>query len=428
MSCERILIADEDRITTKKIEHQLTEMGFVVVCIAENGPEAIEKTRAHSPDLLLMDVNLGGVPGGIETARTIMQKYRVPVIYLSAREDEDTLSQALATNPLGYINKPLREQDLRTTISLAMSRLNTGYGAVADRAESNSSLWQVKFTCDSEGKVIRVHHGSKKTLQIIGIGTHHELFPDSHTEHIKRAIANKNPQLVFGKRQAELLCCEYQPLSNNIVNLTISCQAAGKNPGPPERSDLLNILDHLSAGVILFNENLKIAYCNKAAQKILGSGDCLSNYDGLLTCRDPEITARLIAMVRDREDHLISLARGDHKPPLNTLVTPLKTPYGNAGTCNPTAILFAFETTDNQERVEEVIRSLYRLSPTEARLVAQLFITPHLATAAEVLGITLNTARTHLKRIYNKTHVNRISSLVHLIVTGPASVILNTNN
>lgn len=427
MSCERILIADEDPITANKIELQLAEMGFVVVSTAENGPEAIDKTRAYSPDLLLIDVNLGGELGGIEVARTIMKKYRVPVIYLSAREDNDTLSRVLDTNPLDYINKPLREQDLRITISLAVSRLNAGYGAVADQAATNSSLWQVKFTCDSEGKVIRIHHGSKKTLQTIGITANHDLFPDSHIEHIKRAIVNKNPQLVFGKHQEEILTCEYQPLSNNIVNLTISALTVGNDPGPPERGCLLEILDHLSAGVILFNENLNITYTNKAALRILDSGDCLSNYDGFLNCHDPEITASLTGMVRDREDHLISLARGENQSPLNILIMPLRSTYGNNGDGNPTAILFAFETTDNQERIEQVIRSLYHLSPTEARLVAQLFITPHLAMAAEVLGITLNTARTHLKRIYNKTHVNRISSLVHLIVTGPASVILNTN-
>ena len=209
MSCERILIADEDRITAKKIELQLTEMGFVVVSIAENGPEAIDKTRTYSPDLLLIDVNLGGALGGIEIAGTIWQNYRVPVIYLSDREDEDTLARALDTRPLGYINKPLRAQDLRVTLSLALPRLNTGYDTVADQAESDPCLWQVKFTCDSEGKVIRIHHGSKKTLQNIGVDANHELFPETHTEHIRRATANKKSQLVFGKRHEEVLCCEY---------------------------------------------------------------------------------------------------------------------------------------------------------------------------------------------------------------------------
>ena len=235
MSCERILIADEDRITAKKIELQLTEMGFVVVSIAENGPEAIDKTRTYSPDLLLIDVNLGGALGGIEIAGTIWQNYRVPVIYLSDREDEDTLARALDTRPLGYINKPLRAQDLRVTLSLALPRLNTGYDTVADQAESDPCLWQVKFTCDSEGKVIRIHHGSKKTLQNIGVDANHELFPETHTEHIRRATANKKSQLVFGKRHEEVLCCEYQPLSNNIVNLTISGREIGKHPGPPGR-------------------------------------------------------------------------------------------------------------------------------------------------------------------------------------------------
>ena len=119
MTCEKILVVDHDLATARRIELQLIKMGYIVVSTADNGPDAITKAGSYSPDLMLIDINLGRDMEGIETARIIMEKYHVPVIYLSAETDADTLARAMDTQPLGYVNKPLRESDLRSTISLA---------------------------------------------------------------------------------------------------------------------------------------------------------------------------------------------------------------------------------------------------------------------------------------------------------------------
>jgi len=63
-----------------------------------------------------------------------------------------------------------------------------------------------------------------------------------------------------------------------------------------------------------------------------------------------------------------------------------------------------------------------------AVFTARLVKTPYLDEVATSLGITYNTARTHLKRIYKKTRTNRISSLIHLIITGPVGVVLHTRD
>ena len=119
MTCEKILIVDDVLATARRLELQLIKMGYIVVSTTDNGPDAITQAGSYSPDLMLIDINLGRDMEGIETARIIMEKYHVPVIYLSAETDADTLARAMDTQPLGYVNKPLRESDLRSTISLA---------------------------------------------------------------------------------------------------------------------------------------------------------------------------------------------------------------------------------------------------------------------------------------------------------------------
>ena len=430
MSCGKILVVEDDRSTAGKIEPQLSELGYLVLSITDTGPEAFDKIRRFSPDLMLLDINPGVARENIDTARTIMREFHVPVIFLAGQTDRDTLVRALDTQPLPEKNKPLGVQDLHTTISLALTGKQAGPDNPAARPDRARYLWQVKFTCNTDGKITRIHHGSKKTLQNIGIDNYLELFPDTHEQQIKAGIAGKKPRLVFRKRNEDIICCEYSPLTDNVVNVSVSGLQVPDGQTTRDNIDqvfLLDILDRLNAATILFNDELNIIYSNKSAQSLLNNGACLGNYGGFLTCHNPEITAALKEMARGQKDHLMSIDRGEDQKALNVMVTPLKTGLLTPVENKPTTILFAFEITDDYARIEEVIRSLYHLSPMEAKLVAQLFITPHLATAATTLGITLNTARTHLKRIYSKTRVNRISSLIHLIVTGPASVILNIN-
>ena len=430
MSCERILVVDDDQASARRIELQLIKMGYVVVSIAENGPEAIAKAGSFAPDLLLIDINLGRDMDGIETARIIMQKCQVPVVFLSAQADADTLARALDTQPLGYVTKPLRESDLRSTISLALTRMNSNPGPVPPPIPANEALWRIKLTCNTDGRITRTPHDSKTLLQQLGMENIQDLLPAAHGEHVRASVSSKKQQLIFTTIGKTTLLLEYVPVVNGIVNVFITAQPernSSVNQDNVTPVEYLDTLDHLAAGIILFNENMQIFYSNKSAQRLLSDGTCLKNYHGYLTCEDPEITAELKEIAVDQKDHLFSIERGASRPALHVLVTTLKSGRANVGRNLPTTIMFAFETTTNYARIEEVVRSLYRLSPSEAKVVSQLFITPHLPTAAAALGITLNTARTHLKRIYIKTRVNRISSLIHMIVTGPASIILNTD-
>lgn len=122
MSGNRILIVDDDRTTANVMQLYLESFGFVVPAIACSGAEAIDKTKTLKPDLILMDVNLGKGLDGIDTAEVIMKNFHTPVIYVTSHNDEKTLERAQLTNPYGFINKPLRETDLKTTVRFALDK------------------------------------------------------------------------------------------------------------------------------------------------------------------------------------------------------------------------------------------------------------------------------------------------------------------
>jgi DNA-binding NarL/FixJ family response regulator len=122
MAGEQILIVDDDRTTASVMQLYLEKFGFVVTDIASSGADAIDKIRNQKPDLILMDINLGKGLDGIDTADVIMNNFHIPVVYVTSHSDDKTLERAKETNAYGYINKPLRDTDLKTTIRLALDK------------------------------------------------------------------------------------------------------------------------------------------------------------------------------------------------------------------------------------------------------------------------------------------------------------------
>jgi PAS domain S-box-containing protein len=120
MAKARILIVEDETIIAMELEDRLKSLGYAIPAMVATGTAAIQKTVETHPDLVLMDIRLKGQMDGIETAAQIQTHYDVPVVYLTAYADEDTLQRAKTTEPFGYLIKPFAEQELHTTIEMAL--------------------------------------------------------------------------------------------------------------------------------------------------------------------------------------------------------------------------------------------------------------------------------------------------------------------
>jgi PAS domain S-box-containing protein len=116
----RILIVEDESIVALNIKNRLESLGYVVVATTSSGESAIEIAQETHPDLVLMDIRLRGVIDGIEAAKQIWNRFRVPVVYLTAYSDEETVERAKITEPYGYILKPFEARDLCTTIEISI--------------------------------------------------------------------------------------------------------------------------------------------------------------------------------------------------------------------------------------------------------------------------------------------------------------------
>ncbi len=120
MSKINVLIVEDESIIAKDIQHSLKKLGYNVSGICSTGEDAIKSVEELSPDIVLMDIMLKGNMNGIEAATQIRENNNIPVIFLTAYADENTLSKAKVSEPFGYIIKPFKEIDLHTSIEMAI--------------------------------------------------------------------------------------------------------------------------------------------------------------------------------------------------------------------------------------------------------------------------------------------------------------------
>ena len=120
MARSQVLVVEDQIIVAMDIQDELTSLGYLVMDIVGSGEEAIQRVAATQPDLVLMDIRLEGEMDGIQAAEQIRARFNIPVVYLTAHADDDTLQRAKLTEPFGYIVKPFQERDLHTTIEMAL--------------------------------------------------------------------------------------------------------------------------------------------------------------------------------------------------------------------------------------------------------------------------------------------------------------------
>jgi two-component system, cell cycle sensor histidine kinase and response regulator CckA len=116
----RILITEDERIIARGIARRLQLLGYDVAGTAATGEAALQQALALGPDLVLMDIHLGGGMDGIEAASAIRIAARIPVVYLTAHADEATLHRGKLAEPYGYVLKPFEDRALTTAIEIAL--------------------------------------------------------------------------------------------------------------------------------------------------------------------------------------------------------------------------------------------------------------------------------------------------------------------
>jgi len=176
MQPKKILIVEDEGVVALSLQAVLNKMGYMVVGIAITGNEAIRMVTDLHPDVILMDIHIKGDKDGIQTTAKINEVSDVPVIYLTAYADDETVSRALKTRSHSYLVKPYNPRELYSNIEFAIykRRLKDRIGTHRENLELLlTKIPDTGIIFDTNGKVVYLNSAAEtltgwKSDELIG--------------------------------------------------------------------------------------------------------------------------------------------------------------------------------------------------------------------------------------------------------------------
>lgn len=120
----KILIVEDNVIIADDMQSMLEEIGYEVVGNVIVYEQAVEVLKKTPVDLALIDIMLASKKTGIDLGKHIREAYNIPFIFVTSNSDRATVESAKKVKPNGYLVKPFEQQDLYTSIEIALSNFN----------------------------------------------------------------------------------------------------------------------------------------------------------------------------------------------------------------------------------------------------------------------------------------------------------------
>lgn len=123
----KVGILDDEVVICETLSKYLKALGYEVPDYAMSYEEGMDLLKNEQPDIMLLDVNIGGEKTGIDLARHIRENYNIPLIFISSYSDSATVQQAKSVQANGYLVKPFTKEDLFTAIEMALANYSASF-------------------------------------------------------------------------------------------------------------------------------------------------------------------------------------------------------------------------------------------------------------------------------------------------------------
>jgi PAS domain S-box-containing protein len=290
---KRILVVEDEKITAMDIRERLRGLGYDPLPDVSTGEEAIEVATELKPDLVLMDVILKGRIDGVEAASVIRERLRIPVIFLTAFSDDNTLQRAKVTEPYGYILKPFEERELHTTIEMALYKYRMEKDLRASE-EKFAKAFQaspdaININRLSDGMYIEVNKGfqdltgytreeviGKSSIDLniwVNLADRERLVKglksDGEVTNLEAEFRLKDGSTRTGLMSAAVITVAGETCILSMVR-DISERRKAERKIEESQQQLAGIIGSAMDGIITVDENQKIILFNRAAQIMFG--------------------------------------------------------------------------------------------------------------------------------------------------------------
>ena len=169
MAKARIFVVEDEVVVAEMLKMNLERSGYEIAGHEIYGEAVVESVARSKPDLILMDIRLKGKMDGISAAIQVGERFDIPIIYLTAYGDAETLERAKQTSPFGYLIKPFEIETLRSTIETALNKHDLERRLAASEARLSQIIQQMPypigvFTPEGEAAIV-----NQAFLEMLGI-------------------------------------------------------------------------------------------------------------------------------------------------------------------------------------------------------------------------------------------------------------------
>ena len=118
---KKVLIVEDAIIIAEDLAASVEELGYEVVGIVDNAPDAYEAIKNKKPDVALLDINLGTEEDGLDIGKKLKEELGVPFIFITAFSSKATQEKILLLEPKGYLVKPFETEELEAALAKALA-------------------------------------------------------------------------------------------------------------------------------------------------------------------------------------------------------------------------------------------------------------------------------------------------------------------
>lgn len=299
MTKAQVMVVEDEGLVALEIKEGLEKMGYSVPDVVSNGNDAISKALTEQPDIVLMDIRLDGPMDGIEAARQIRESFFVPVIFLTAYSDADTLQRAKLAESYGYLLKPFEDRSLNAAIEMALYKASEEKKAKRNKEWLSMVLHSIGegvIVADIKGNILYSNKNASailesdsdkieksrlvETFKLVNKKTKSAEFLPMELPIFQGAVINKQSTLITTKDNKHNIDYTIGPLKNsndNTIGIIIIFKIAEKGSMKNEDAILRELETPKKIQKSLFPKNGEIIYGVKINwifhPSTFGSGD-----------------------------------------------------------------------------------------------------------------------------------------------------------
>ncbi|RRS30692.1 MAG: hypothetical protein P794_05815 [Epsilonproteobacteria bacterium (ex Lamellibrachia satsuma)] len=148
-----VLIVEDESIVAMEIESYVLKLVYTVTDVCSSGEETLAAISEHHVDIILMDICIDGEKDGIETAAEILKRYpAIKIIFLTAHTDEYNVDRAISLDPIAYLSKPFKRDELQIFLKIATKKIKQEFTCIQN--DPNKVIFDQEFYYDTVNSLL----------------------------------------------------------------------------------------------------------------------------------------------------------------------------------------------------------------------------------------------------------------------------------